>query len=1146
MSESSGRGAVPRPLFLAAVLGIVILVLIVLILLPEDRRSFLGEPEPPESEVADTVVGTEPEVQAEPEAAPQPEVVLPVIPETVSEPDVSAVPDAAEIKLPDVESEATVDVESATEAEVPVDPRPVAAVESEPEPEVPADPRPVAAVEPAPEAEVPADPRPVAAVEPAPEAEMPADPRPVAAVEPEPEVEVPVDPRPVAAVEPEPEAEVPVDPRPVAAVEPAPEAEVPADPRPVAAVEPAPEAEMPADPRPVVAVEPAPEAEVPVDPRPVAAVEPAPEAEVPADPRPVVAVEPAPEAEVPADPRPVAAVEPGPEAEVSVDARPIAAVEPEPEAEMPADPRPVAAVEPAPEAEVPADPRPVAAVEPGPEAEVSVDARPIAAVEPEPEAEMPADPRPVAAVEPEPESEVSVDARPVAAVEAAPEAEVPAVPRPVAAVEPEPESETTAEPLTVATASPGLAQEGIVEPESDLADTPRDRVGDATDMKLVSAAETESTSESVSGPAVVEVQLDEESAPGGSHESLPDPETEPALQIAAAVPETPVEPVPNELVVQAESTVGEQTQSGTDVTEATELAASGQGVETGKPSTTLVTQTQIPDPGVPLVSSSDEGAESTLDCEIGAEREPVSGCPSTIEGGESSTSIPSGSMAETPAAAGRHDAPGKVESDIAANVETASVAASGEEPAGQPAVIAEEAGSAVTTVAGEAAGDSVGDREVGIAEVTPTADVDSDESDVILNTSIPEIAVADESGPVDGAVEERSFEIAAVVPSLAAPEGEGTIAPPYGGPRFDLVRVEPDGSVIVAGQARPYTVVSLFAGEEEIASTPVLQPGPFVLFSTLPQSDVPQPLSLLETTVDGESLASSEVVLAMPVTGGLVPKVVIAGEDGAQVIQDAAGSTEESGSNGAPEGPVEIQTPDQPDPLATTADDVEPVESIEMAQLAQTAEPESANGREDLPTTMVASIAGADPNRLVGTEDFDLTVSVSEPDLGILDPPIDLSLDTVSYDTTGDVVATGRGQVDSQIRVYVDNRLSGSASVEDSGVWQVKLAGILEGVHLLRFDEVDETGQVRARVESPFKREIPSEEILEELRSAQPLAKTRLTRVIIQPGHTLWAIARRAYGAGIQYVRIYEANLDQIKDPDLIYPGQIFDVPDPE
>src|SRR5262249_55436187 len=50
-------------------------------------------------------------------------------------------------------------------------------------------------------------------------------------------------------------------------------------------------------------------------------------------------------------------------------------------------------------------------------------------------------------------------------------------------------------------------------------------------------------------------------------------------------------------------------------------------------------------------------------------------------------------------------------------------------------------------------------------------------------------------------------------------------------------------------------------------------------------------------------------------------------------------------------------------------------------------------------------------------------------------------------------------------------------------------------------------------------------------------------RVIIQPGNNLWRLSRVIYGKGISYTVIYEANKDQIRDPDLIYPGQIFATP---
>lgn len=52
------------------------------------------------------------------------------------------------------------------------------------------------------------------------------------------------------------------------------------------------------------------------------------------------------------------------------------------------------------------------------------------------------------------------------------------------------------------------------------------------------------------------------------------------------------------------------------------------------------------------------------------------------------------------------------------------------------------------------------------------------------------------------------------------------------------------------------------------------------------------------------------------------------------------------------------------------------------------------------------------------------------------------------------------------------------------------------------------------------------------------------SRVIIRRGDTLWGISRETYGRGSRYTVIYLANGDQIRDPDRIYPGQVFRVPD--
>jgi nucleoid-associated protein YgaU len=50
--------------------------------------------------------------------------------------------------------------------------------------------------------------------------------------------------------------------------------------------------------------------------------------------------------------------------------------------------------------------------------------------------------------------------------------------------------------------------------------------------------------------------------------------------------------------------------------------------------------------------------------------------------------------------------------------------------------------------------------------------------------------------------------------------------------------------------------------------------------------------------------------------------------------------------------------------------------------------------------------------------------------------------------------------------------------------------------------------------------------------------------VIIRRNDTLWRISRRVYGHGVRYSTIYLANQDQIRDPNHIWPGQVFKVPE--
>jgi nucleoid-associated protein YgaU len=58
--------------------------------------------------------------------------------------------------------------------------------------------------------------------------------------------------------------------------------------------------------------------------------------------------------------------------------------------------------------------------------------------------------------------------------------------------------------------------------------------------------------------------------------------------------------------------------------------------------------------------------------------------------------------------------------------------------------------------------------------------------------------------------------------------------------------------------------------------------------------------------------------------------------------------------------------------------------------------------------------------------------------------------------------------------------------------------------------------------------------------STLPLPRTT---TVVSPGDSLWRISRNTYGAGMRYAVVYKANRDQIRNPDRIYPGQVFVLP---
>ena len=328
-------------------------------------------------------------------------------------------------------------------------------------------------------------------------------------------------------------------------------------------------------------------------------------------------------------------------------------------------------------------------------------------------------------------------------------------------------------------------------------------------------------------------------------------------------------------------------------------------------------------------------------------------------------------------------------------------------------------------------------------------------------------------------------------------------------PSIDEVRSEEDGLTILAGRGEPGAALTLMVDAVEKTTVQVGNDGAFAIVAFLGASPEARVLSVIQR-VDDVVLFAADIILAP------------------QAVTQAEAATVET---------TTTQTVE-----ATTTQTVE-VTAEQAAESAAITEPETAEILAAVPAAKVEPASAALPTKpatevaiLKSDEDGVQVINRSSaPEL-----MSNVEIDTISYSEEGDVLISGRAQSEaSLVRVYLDNDAITTLDVDTSGRWRGDLPDVDTGIYMLRIDEVDAEGAVTSRVETPFKRE-----------SAEVLAATVGTEdapakaITVQTGATLWAIARERYGDGTLFVRVFEANADTIKDANLIYPGQVFDLPD--
>jgi len=387
---------------------------------------------------------------------------------------------------------------------------------------------------------------------------------------------------------------------------------------------------------------------------------------------------------------------------------------------------------------------------------------------------------------------------------------------------------------------------------------------------------------------------------------------------------------------------------------------------------------------------------------------------------------------------------------------------------------------------------------------------------------------------------------ATVSPPPAAPAkaaADGKPVEPIA-PSFDVVRVEPNGDSVIAGRAAPGATIELLNGEQVHARGVADASG---LFAITPPPLPPgsHQIVLQSIAPDGTRQRSRESV-TVAITGESRPLVALAAPDKPTVL---------------------LSNPEPPAPKAAEPAPAAP----EPEKQANAAPPAS------MPATAMPSPAQPNPRAEIKIMSVE-----SEP---------------------GRLYVSGQAAPGATVRLYLNETFVAPGGAGADGRLSFAIAsGVKPGDYRVRLDDVDPvSGQVKSRAEVGFN--VPVETAPAQVaqgpasQGATPQTQTgpvqapgaapqaakpadqapaapaavppgsgnrlasalpdgqvppstvivpNIDTAIVSKGDSLWRISQRIYGRGVRYTVIYGANQKQIRDPDLIYPGQVFVLPSDE
>lgn len=408
---------------------------------------------------------------------------------------------------------------------------------------------------------------------------------------------------------------------------------------------------------------------------------------------------------------------------------------------------------------------------------------------------------------------------------------------------------------------------------------------------------------------------------------------------------------------------------------------------------------------------------------------------------------------------------------------------------------------------------------------------------------------------------------ASVAPAQPAPAGQGGSSPVASGqsaaqpapkaeaakgqdakpadapvaPSFDVVRIEPDGESVIAGRAAPGATIELLRGDLVHARAAADASG---LFAIVPPPLPPgsHQIALQSIAPDGTRQRSRESVTVVLDPAKTRPLVALTAPDKPTVLL----------SNPEPPEQKAAQAP-APAP--------EPKPTPEVKTPEPPAKPASQQQASASPEVVPPAPAPAEP----------ATQPAPRPEIKIV---------TVEAED-GKLFVSGQTAAGATVRLYLNESFVAPGGAGSDGKVSFAIgSGVRPGDYRVRLDDVDPvSGQVKSRAQVTFN--VPAQvaaaptppstpaPAAPEVAAAPsapataglPASATRtasadsvvipsgtvvipnINTTIVSRGDNLWRISQRTYGKGVRYTVIYGANQEQIRNPDLIYPGQVFVLP---